>query len=141
LSAVSEWADEATAQRRAMPPLVQKAGLGNDKNRIPTSERFQRVIAYDVAHRFCVPPAAVQDRLLALRVKIPSRLRAHPACLARFVAKQPIQEFLCRRRHPLVANKERSRAFTSRSAQSSSVASIDPLDIHNPRNHGGPWIQ
>src|SRR5271169_2190597 len=40
-------------------------------------------------------------------------------------------------------NKGRSCAFTSRSedAQSSSVASIDAPAIHDPPNHGGPWIQ
>src|ERR1019366_4986547 len=40
-------------------------------------------------------------------------------------------------------NKERSRAFTSRNddAQSSSVASTDAPAIHDPPNHGGPWIQ
>ncbi|HZM11098.1 MAG TPA: hypothetical protein VFC15_12895, partial [Candidatus Limnocylindrales bacterium] len=36
-----------------------------------------------------------------------------------------------------------SRAFTSRSedAQSSSVPSIDAPAIHDPPNHGRPWIQ
>src|SRR5271167_1485251 len=40
-------------------------------------------------------------------------------------------------------NKERSRAFTSRNddAQSSSVVSTDAPAIHDPPNHGGPWIQ
>ena len=65
--------------------LLQKTGLVNDKNRIPISERFQRVIAYDVAQRFRVPPAAAQDRLLTPRARIPGRFRAHPTCLARFV--------------------------------------------------------
>ncbi|HZL61312.1 MAG TPA: hypothetical protein VFC32_03330, partial [Pseudolabrys sp.] len=37
----------------------------------------------------------------------------------------------------------RSRAFTSRNedAQSSSVPSIDAPAIHDPPNHGRPWIQ
>src|ERR1019366_8470903 len=40
-------------------------------------------------------------------------------------------------------NKERSRAFTSRNddAQTSSVVSTDAPAIHDPPNHGGPWIQ
>src|SRR5208282_52099 len=40
-------------------------------------------------------------------------------------------------------NKEPSRAFTSRNddAQSSSVVSTDAPAIHDPPNHGGPWIQ
>ena len=85
--------------------LFQKAGLINDKNSLLISERFQRVIAYDVAQRFRIPPAAAQDRLLTPRAGIASRFCAHPPCLARLVPEQSIQEFPCRCRDPLLAKQ------------------------------------
>ena len=85
--------------------LFQKAGLINDKNRLLISERFQRVIAYDVAQRFRIPPAAAQDRLLTPRAGIASRFCAHPPRLARLVPEQSIQEFPCRCRDPLLAKQ------------------------------------
>src|SRR5665811_1911820 len=85
--------------------LFQKAGLVDDKNRLLISQGFQRIIAHHVAQRFRVPPAATQDRLLTPRAEIPSRFRAHPARLARFAPKQPIQEIPCRRSDPLLAEQ------------------------------------
>jgi hypothetical protein len=101
----SFWKRQLAGNAARRLALFQKAGLVNDKNRIPISERFQRVIAYDVAQRFRVPPAAAQDRLLTPRARIPGRFRAHPTCLARFVPELPIQEFPCRRRNPLLAEQ------------------------------------
>ena len=46
-----------------------------------------------------------QYRLLTPWAEIPGRFRAHPAGLARFAPKQPIQEIPCRRRDPLLAEQ------------------------------------
>jgi len=49
-----------------------------------------------------VPPAAAQDRLLAPRARIPSRLGAHPSGLAPFIPEQTVQEQACRRCYPFL---------------------------------------
>jgi hypothetical protein len=42
--------------------LLQKAGLVDDKNRLLIGQRFQRVIAHNVAQRIGVPVATAKDR-------------------------------------------------------------------------------
>ena len=91
-----------TARRLA---LLQKAGFVDDQNRVLIGERFQRVIADDVAQCIRIPPAAAQDRLLTPRPGIARRLRAHPAGLARLVAQKPVQKLPRRRRHPLLTKQ------------------------------------
>ncbi len=86
--------------------LFQKAGLINDKDSLLISERFQRVIAYNVAQPFRIPPATAQDRLLTPQARIASRFRAHPPGLARIVPSNPSKNCPCRCRHPLLAKQQ-----------------------------------
>jgi hypothetical protein len=85
--------------------LLQKAGLVDDKNRILVGERFQSVIAHDIAQCICVPPAAAQDRLLTPWARIAGRLRAHPTRLARFVPQKPVQKLPRRCRYSLLTKQ------------------------------------
>ena len=85
--------------------LLQKTGLVDDQNRILISQRFQRVIAHDVAQRIRVPPPAAEDRLLTPRTGIARRFRAHPAGLARFVPQKSVEKLSCRGRHPLLTEQ------------------------------------
>ena len=85
--------------------LLQKAGLVDDKDRLRVGERFQRVLAHDVAQRIRVPPAAAQDRLLPPRAGITDRFRAHPARLAWLVPQKPVEKLSRRSRNPLLTEQ------------------------------------
>jgi len=78
----------------------------DDEDRVPIGQRFQRVIAHNVAQTIGIPVATAEDRLLTPRAGIASGLRAHPARLARLVPQQPIQKLSRRRRHPLATEQE-----------------------------------
>src|ERR1700693_4882927 len=82
--------------------LLQKAGLVDDKNRVLIGQRFQRVIAYDVAQRLRIPPATAQDCLLTPRAGIARHFRPHPAGLARFVPQKSVQKLPRGARNPLL---------------------------------------
>jgi hypothetical protein len=58
-------------------PDYRRRNAGKRKRQFPN----------DLAQRAGVPPAAAQDRLLTPGAGIARRLRAHPARLSRFVAK------------------------------------------------------
>ena len=82
--------------------LFQKSRLVDDENRILVGQRFQRIIAHDVAQCVRVPAPATKDRLLPPRPWIACRFGPHPAGLAPLFAKQPVEEILCRPCHALL---------------------------------------
>ena len=57
--------------------LLQEPGLADDQHRVVRAKMFDDVVAHDVAQSIRIPPPAPQDRLLAPRPAIASRLGAH----------------------------------------------------------------
>lgn len=53
---------------------------------------LDNVLAHHVAQRIGIPAAAAEDRLLAPRPRIASRLRPHPPRLAPLRPQKPFQE-------------------------------------------------
>jgi hypothetical protein len=93
------------------------------------------IAAHHVAQNIRLPPAAAQDCLLTPGTGIARRFRSHPAGLATLITSRPSGNNPAEAATRPWQNKERIRAFTSRSddAKSSSVSSIDaPIhhDLH-----------
>ena len=79
--------------------LLQEPRLVDDENRVVVGQRFERIIAHDVAQRISVPLAATQNGLLPPRPRIASRFRPHPAGLSPLLAEQTLEKILRRQRH------------------------------------------
>ena len=126
-------------------PLLQEPRLVDDENRIVVGQRFERVIAHDVAQRISVPLAATQNGLLPPRTRIARGFRPHPAGLAPLLAKQTFQEILRRKRnarlreqrpHPTLHIPQRRRPQFQRRLDRSSRHPAIPMT-----NHGDPESQ
>ena len=95
----------------AIGDLARRTRLVDDKNCSLVGERFQRVIAYDVAQYIGIPSTTAQDRLLTPRAGIAGRLCAHPTRLAPLITKQTIQKQARRSRHAFLAEQKTHPRF------------------------------
>src|SRR5208337_4435553 len=87
--------------------LLQEPRLVDDENSVVVGQRFERVIAHDVAQRVSVPLAATQNGLLPPRTGIARGFRPHPAGLAPLLAKQTLQKILRRPRNARLREQRR----------------------------------
>src|SRR5262249_45425456 len=123
--------------------LLQEAGLVDDQHRVLGGQRFQRVLAHDVAQPIRLPPPAAQDCLLPPWTGIaPASARIQPV-LRGSLPKSPSTNCPADSPTRCWLNSGPIRAFSSRSddAHSSKVVSTDAPAIYDLPNHAGLWIQ
>jgi hypothetical protein len=76
--------------------LFQETRLVDDEDRVGVGERFQRIVADDVAQSVHVPLRTPEDRLLSPRPRIARCFRPHPTSLAPLFPQQAVEKMLGR---------------------------------------------
>src|SRR6185503_11185046 len=70
--------------------LLEKARLVDDQHGILLSQGLERIVTHKIAQRIGLPPAPIEERLLAPGTRIPGGFRSHPSGLAPLRPEQDV---------------------------------------------------